>query len=207
MIREMDHIPLRRSCYFLTLQTVDWVDIFVRPVHKQVAVHTLNYFIADKGWKIYAWCLMTNQLHLLICPGATPLAEAEKEYKNFTTQKILEAINTEQPSRRDWMLQRFQSLGTRLKLHKKYHVWQSQSTPLFIDLNDTETLLEKFYFIHNHPVRDRIVDTAVEYKYSSARDYNGMKGLVNTTTLPAIEKELVRADNAEGTFLVKYVRN
>ncbi len=207
MLHEMDNIPTKQSCFFLTLNTVDSVDLFVRPIHKQIVVHTLNYFIADKGWKVYAWCLKTSQLYLLLHTGLTPLAEAEKEFKKFTTQKILAAIGTEEPVRKAWMMERFRSFGTKLRLLKKYYIWQNLSAPIFIDLDDTETLLEKFYFIHQQPVRDRIVDTPSEYKYSSARDYTGMKGLVNITSLSTVEKELSRADNAGGTFLVKYVRN
>ena len=66
MIRGMDAIPVRKSCFFLTFQTVDWLDVFLRPVHKQEIVHTLNYFISDKNWTVYAWCLMTNQLSLVV---------------------------------------------------------------------------------------------------------------------------------------------
>ncbi len=207
MLSEIDTIPVKRSCFFLTLQIVDSVDLFVRPIHKQIVVHTLNYFITDKEWKVYAWCLKTSCLHLLVNTGATPLAEAEKEFKKFTTQKILAAIGTEEPVRKSWMMERFQSFGTKLKLLKKYHIWQNLSAPLFIDLEDTEALLEKFHFIHQQPVRDRIVDTPSEYKYSSARDYTGTRGLVNIMLLSTVEKELSRADNAGGTFLVKYVRN
>ena len=56
----------KQTCYFITLNTVDWVDIFIRPVYKQVVVHTLNHFIESKGLIVYSWCLMTNHLHLLV---------------------------------------------------------------------------------------------------------------------------------------------
>jgi hypothetical protein len=37
----------------------------------------------------------------------------------------------------------------------------------------------KVNYIHNNPVKEGLVDNAVDYVYSSARDYAGKKGLVN----------------------------
>ena len=209
MWREINnHSEGRQACYFITFSTVDWVDIFIRPVYKQVIVHTLNHFIEHKGLTVYAWCLMSNHLHLLICAEeGQSIAEVEKEYKNFTTQKILEAIDTEPELRKTWMLDRFEHFSHLFSLSKKFQVWQTCSSPVHIELSKTDILLEHFDHIHENPVRDRIVDSAPEYIYSSARDYSGMKGLVHVTKLPAIEQQLAAAENMNGTFLVKYIRN
>jgi REP element-mobilizing transposase RayT len=198
----------KEACTFITFQTVDWVDVFVRPVYKQVVVHTLNHFIESKGLIVYAWCLMTHHLHLLMQakPGSV-IAELEKEYKSFTTTKILEAIDTEPEIRKDWMMSRFENFGTMLGLMKKYHVWQNCSHPLYIEMRKKDILLEHFEYIHQNPVREKIVDLAGEYLYSSARDYSGIKGLVNITKLPAIEQQLASAETMNGNFFVKYIRN
>src|SRR6185503_14460618 len=123
------------ACYFLTFNTVDWVDIFIRPVYKQIIVHSLNYFIDNKGLNVYAWCLMTNHLHLLVqAKGNCVIAEIEKEYKSFTTRKILEDIDSEPEIRKTWMMEHFENFGNMLGLLKKFHVWQTCSNPIFIDL-------------------------------------------------------------------------
>jgi putative transposase len=100
-----EDIREKEACYFITFQTVDWVDVFIRPVYKQVIVHTLNHFIESKGLIVYSWCLMTHHLHLLAqaSPRGQVIAELEKEYKAFTTNKILEAIDTEPTMRKEWM--------------------------------------------------------------------------------------------------------
>jgi putative transposase len=196
------------ACYFITFQTVDCVDVFVRPVYKQVVVHTLNHFIESKGLVVYAWCLMTNQLHLLAqAQQGYLIADLEKEYKAFTTIKILEALDTEQGLRKEWMLKRFESFSNILGLMKKYHIWQNNAQPLHLDLKETDFLLEHFEYIHQNPVRDKIVDIAGEYLYSSARDYAGIKGLVNIVKLPAIEQQLAASETMNGNFFVKYIRN
>jgi putative transposase len=195
------------GCHFITLNVVDWVDIFIRPVYKQIIVHSLNHFISTKGLNIYAWCLMTNHLHLVANAASHTLPEIEKEFKNFTAQKILEDISVEPTKRLEWMMARFESFSNLLGLHKKFQIWQTCTNPVYISLQKPVQLIEQIEFIHNNPVRDRIVTTAEDYLYSSARDYAGMKGLVNVIKLPMVSQQFSAAENVNGNFFKKYIRN
>ncbi|WP_421827154.1 hypothetical protein [Larkinella sp.] len=40
--------------YFLTLTVVDWVDVFTRPVYKDIIVDSLRYCQQHKGLELYA---------------------------------------------------------------------------------------------------------------------------------------------------------
>jgi putative transposase len=51
--------------YFLTLTVVDWVDVFTRPVYRHILIDSLKHCQKEKGLEIYAWCLMSNHLHLI----------------------------------------------------------------------------------------------------------------------------------------------
>ena len=198
----------KEECFFITFQTVDWIDVFIRPVYKQVIVHSLNHFIESKGLVVYAWCLMTHHLHLLVqTRTGISFQDIEKEYKLFTTTKILEAIDTEPRIRKEWIMNHFHNFGSLLGLSKKYHVWQDCDESIPIDLRKKDILLEHFDYIHQNPVRDKIVDIANEYMYSSARDYSGVKGLVNIAKLSAVEQQLAASETVNGNFFVKYVRN
>ena len=207
MLNSEKKFPVNQACHFLTFNTVDCVDIFIRPVYKQIIVHSLNYFIDNKGLNVYAWCLMTNHLHLLAqAKDNCVIAEIEKEYKLFTTKKILEDIDSELPIRKKWMMEHFENFGNVFGFLKKFHVWQTCSSPVFIELNKRETLIEHIEHIHHNPVRERIVDSAPDYLYSSARDYVGMKGLVRITKLPYIDQQMVNSDT-RGNFFGKFIRN
>jgi len=149
---------------------------------------------------------MSNHLHLLVQARENcVIAEIEKEFKSFTTKKILQDIDTEPDTRRKWMMQHFENFGNLLGFMKKFHVWQTCSTPVFVDPFKKESLIEYADFIHSNPVRDRIVDSGSDYLYSSARDYAGMKGLVNVTKLPHIE-QMITAETTS-TFYGKFIRN
>lgn len=51
--------------YFVSFATVGWVDVFTRIAYKEIFVGGLRYCINKKGLFLYAWCLMTNHVHLI----------------------------------------------------------------------------------------------------------------------------------------------
>jgi len=172
----------QHCCHYLTFNVVDWIDIFVRPVFKQIIVESLNHFILKKGLTVYAWCLMTNHLHLIAQTkqgfGLSLLAD---DFKKFTTKIILEDIVAEPEIRRNWVMKKFEEASTAMKLLDKFQVWQTPVNSIYIDLQDEDMLNEQIEYIHKNPVRDRIVTHAEDYLHSSARDYIGIKGLVNVS--------------------------
>jgi putative transposase len=175
---EKPNIPLD-ACYFLTLNIVDKIDLFVRPAYKQVIADTLNHFIGTHGLHLYSWCLMSSHLHLVLRTrdGAAP-SYFERDFKKFTTPALLKTIEMEMDLRRDWMIQRFEEYGKSLRRLEKYHLWQNCSSPLRIDNEQPRLLMDRIVHIHENPVREGIVDQPESYLFSSARDYSGIRGLV-----------------------------
>ncbi|HXB94174.1 MAG TPA: transposase [Puia sp.] len=192
MFSEKPMIPVDSS-YFLTLNTVDKIDVFVRPAYKQAVSDALNYFIETQGLIVYSWCLMSSHLHLIVRTreGTTP-AYFERDFKKYTTPIILKTIEMEMDFRRDWMMMRFEDYGKTLRRIEKFHLWQNCSSPLRIDCQQPHYLLDKIAHIHENPVREKIVEQPEAYVFSSARDYAGMRGLVN-----------VRVVQQQGIFGVK----
>ena len=181
MLQADDHTILeQQGCSYLTLNVVDCIDIFIRPVYKQVIVESLNYFIDKKGLTVYAWCLMTNHLHLIAQANqGYGLSSLITDLKKFTSRLILEDIDVEPDSRRQWMLEKFRNAGNSFKMLEKFQVWQTSINPVYIDLNNCNALKAQLDYVHCNPVRDRIVILPEDYLYSSASDYAGIKGLVN----------------------------
>lgn len=185
-------IPLD-ACYFLTFNTVDKIDLFVRPACKQLVADALNHFIRTQSLNLYAWCLMSSHLHLVLRTkdGSAP-AYFERDFKKYTTPTLLKTIEMEMDPRRDWMLRRFEEYGRSLRRLEKYHLWQNCSSPLRIDNEQPRVLMDRITHVHENPVREGIVDQAENYLFSSARDYTGMHGLVN-----------VKVVQPQGLFAVK----
>lgn len=55
----------QHSVYFLTFTVTDWVYVFTGLNYKNIIVDSLEYCTKDKGLKLFAWCLMTNHIHIV----------------------------------------------------------------------------------------------------------------------------------------------
>jgi len=183
------------ACYFITLNVVEWVDIFVRPAYKRVVADALNEYIISQGLVVYAWCLMSNHLHMVaqVKQGHT-FAVVIRHLKKTIATKIMEVIEDEPDPRKEWMLARFENFSQCLKRLEKHPLWQDCNHPIHIESGNRASLLEHISYIHENPVRDRIVEFPDEYLFSSARDYSGMKGLVN------IRKVVVQPGDQQPVF-------
>ena len=54
------------AVYFVTFTTINRIDVFTRPIYKDIIVDSLNYCIKNKGLIIYARVNMSNHVHLVI---------------------------------------------------------------------------------------------------------------------------------------------
>jgi REP element-mobilizing transposase RayT len=177
MSSESYRIAEQNSIYFLTFTVTDWVDVFTRVNYKNIIVESLEYCKKHKGLKLYAWCLMTNHLHL-ICRTGEPfkISDFIRDYKQYTAKKILAELTLPTESRREWMLYRFEYAGKFDRRITKYRFWQDTSHP--IELNSNEFITQRMNYIHQNPVKTGIVANAEDYLYSSARNYAGLSAIM-----------------------------
>ena len=164
--------------YFVTLTTVDWIDVFTHRNHKLKIIEALKYCQKNKGLEIFGYCLMTNHLHLIArANGKQSLSEILRDFKQFTGKAILRQIIEEPESRRDWLLARFELAGRDLKRIKKFKFWQDGNHAKLIFC--PETFYQKLNYIHNNPVKAMFVEKPEDYLFSSARNYAGMSSFLD----------------------------
>ena len=164
------------GAYFITFAVQDWVDVFTRNVYKDVLVESLNYCIKNKGLELFAWCIMTNHVHLLARATAkVTLPEILRDFKKFTSKAILKAISdNHRESRREWLLDHF-------KIDKGNRFWRGDNKP--IEVWSNAVISQKLRYIHNNPVKEGLVFRPEDYVYSSAVDYSGINGLLELTII------------------------
>ena len=106
------------------------------------------------------------------------LTDIIRDFKKFTSKEILKAIQSENESRRDWLLNRFEYAGLNDKKIKNYKFQQEGNEAK--EIISPEFMMQKLYYIHENPVKEEIVEETWEYLYSSARDYcERGKGLID----------------------------
>ncbi|MFK7953495.1 MAG: transposase [Ekhidna sp.] len=171
----------QNAVYFVTFTVVGWIDVFTRKGYKNEIVDSLNYCISNKGLKVYAWCLMSNHLHLIIqAKEEYRLSDIIRDFKKFTAKAILKRIATEPESRRDWMLNQFEYAGRNLKRISKYKFWKDDNHAIELESHMMDARLD---YIHNNPAEALIVSEPEHYLFSSAVDYAGGKGFVDVELL------------------------
>jgi REP element-mobilizing transposase RayT len=90
--------------YFLTLQVVDWIDIFSRKVYRDIILDSLDYCRKNKGLQIWAYVIMTNHIHCILSAENGNLSDIIRDFKRHTASNIIAEIQESTESRKDWML-------------------------------------------------------------------------------------------------------
>lgn len=139
---------------------------------------------------------MPSHLHM-ICKAdeGFNLSDILRDFKTYTSKKIIEIIHEEPESRREClpagkagMLDYFSTACKHLKRNQKFKVWQdgNQAKEIF----SFSFLYEKLEYlpvrqagIHNNPVEDLIVEKPEDYLFSSARNYAGLDSYLDILLL------------------------
>jgi len=155
--------------HFLTFQVVDWVDIFSRQVYRDIVLESFSFCRKEKGLQIWGYVIMTNHVHCILCSTINNLSNTIRDFKRFTATHILEAVQLETESRRDWMLKRFEFAARSNVRSSKYQFWTHENHP--IELQSAKFINQKLNYIHQNPVRAGFVKQSHEWLYSSASNY------------------------------------
>ncbi len=171
------------GAYFVSFAVVDWLDVFTRNEYKNIVLESLSYSQANKGMEIYAWCIMTNHIHLIFrsINGEKP-ESILGNFKKFTSKAIVKAISDNgKESRREFLLEHFKEAAEKSSNVTGYQFWRHDNKP--IELWSNKVIYQKINYIHNNPVEEGLVYNPEDYVYSSARDYSGEKGLLDNVVI------------------------
>ncbi len=177
VIREQD------KAHFITATVVDWIDVFSRKNYRDCIIDCLDFCIKNKEMTLYGYVIMSNHIHLIVQSKDGKLSDLIRDFKKFTAKAILDKIQTEPESRREWMLERFKIATESHSRNKNYQFWQYGNHAE--EVYSEKFMWSKLDYIHLNPVRAGIVEKASDYIYSSAGNY------VNGAGILTIEK----ADN------------
>ena len=164
----------KQEIHFITFAVVEWVDVFTRKQYRDIVLDSLRYCQKEKGLLLYAWCIMSNHVHLMAAAKEANLSAILRDFKKFTSKQIIAAIqNNERESRKDWMLSIFKQQGEKNSRNSEYQFWRQDNHPE--ECYSPAFSVQKLAYIHNNPVTAGIVEKAEDYLYSSARSYQQKK--------------------------------
>ncbi|MBW9275387.1 MAG: transposase [Candidatus Thiodiazotropha sp. (ex. Lucinisca nassula)] len=156
--------------HFVTCTVLHWIPVFTRPTTVEIVLESLR-FLQKEGLKIYAYVILENHLHMVV--QSLDLNRDMARFKSYTSRQLLDYLIQQN------VRQILDQLAFYKKAHKgdrEYQFWQEGCHPESIQ--DDVMMRQKIEYIHQNPVDRGYVDRAEHWRYSSARDYVGMGGLI-----------------------------
>ncbi len=171
----------QHAIHFITLTIVYWIDVLSRRNIRDLLAENLAYCQAEKDIIVYACVIMTNHMHLMIQSKTGQLSNAIRDYKGYTSKKMIEYMHEYPESRRKWMMYMFRQAAKKHSRNSTYQVWTHSNHPIEVESNSF--LDQKLHYIHQNPVRAGFVENPEDYLYSSARNYAGLESCFNITLI------------------------
>jgi putative transposase len=162
--------------YFATITVVGWIDVFTRREYAEDFLEQIVHCQEKKGLEVYAYCLMSNHLHIIASLKTEKLSTFLGKLKSYSSKRLLRLIeDNPQESRKEWMMHLFKFYANNKSTNGEYHFWQNTNYP--DEITSYEMLLQKIDYIHTNPVKAGLVNEPYEYRYSSAHALSMVKVL------------------------------
>ena len=157
--------------HFITCTILHWIPIFTRPETVNILFESLDYLIRTTNMKIHAYVILENHLHLVV--RSDDIAKDVARFKSYTARKIIDHLQTRNVRT---ILDQLAFYKKAHKVGKEFQLWQEGMAPK--QIIDDKMMRERIEYIHNNPVKRGYVDAPSHWRYSSARDYEGVPGLL-----------------------------
>jgi len=158
--------------HFVTCTILHWLPIFTRKESVQIIIDSLKFLQEKDNLKLYAYVILENHLHMVL--QSDDLAKTMESFKKYTANEILKLLKEENVKT---LLEQFKFYKKAHKTDKVYQIWEEGYQPKLMQTD--AMMISKIEYIHENPVKRGYVDNAVHWRYSSARDYEGVGGLID----------------------------
>ena len=157
--------------HFITCTVLHWIPIFTRTETTDIIFDSLRYLQKSDNLKIYAYVILENHLHLIV--SSDNLAKSMTNFKKYTARKIIDLLKKQNVKT---ILEQLSFYKKAHKVTAEYQLWQEGIAPKLIQ--GEKMMIERINYIHNNPIKRAYVDVAYHWRYSSARNYEGVQGLM-----------------------------
>ncbi|MCV9387761.1 REP-associated tyrosine transposase [Reichenbachiella ulvae] len=164
------------AIHSVTFTVVNWKDIFIRDIYKEVIISSLKYCQANKHLQVHAYCIMTSHIHLMLSVSEGELSDVIRDFKSFTSRQIKELLQNASTieSRKEWLVWMFERAGKHNERNNNFQFWQQHNHP--IQLSTNHMIDQRLDYLHNKPVEAGFVFKAEDWIWSSARQYAAEAG-------------------------------
>jgi putative transposase len=150
---------------YITVVTKNRLPVFQTDPMKKLLCSAINEARKSAGFLLFAYVIMLDHLHLLASRPSTT-SDLLRVIKGITARRIIDYLKDHCYESSLAKLQHQE----RDRKHR-FSLWQTEKNvlPVFSE----RVFLEKVNYIHRNPVRAGLVEHPVEYRWSSARVWQG----------------------------------
>ncbi len=157
--------------HFFTCTVLNWIPVFTRPETAGILLEALQHRQEKHDWRLYGYVILENHCHFVA--QAPKLDEQIARFKSYTARKIIDYLQEHRVAR---ILDQLRALKKSHKVESEFQFWEEGSHPQILFTEDV--LRQKLEYIHYNPVKRGYVDLPEHWRYSSARNYQDIEGLI-----------------------------
>ncbi|MBK7183622.1 MAG: transposase [Bacteroidetes bacterium] len=154
----------KSDVYFFTATNLNWLKLLDNNDHKNIILNSLLFLVENKRVVILAFVIMPNHIHLIWkIENGHKKEEIQRDFLKFTAQQIKFNLVKIDSNFLDDILVNAKD--------RRYQIWERN--PLWFELDNTNTLLQKLNYIHKNPLHKKwfLSELAEDYPFSSANFY------------------------------------
>jgi REP element-mobilizing transposase RayT len=161
--------------HFFTCTIVEWLPIFTRTESVQILLDSWSFLQREGRIKLFAFVVLENHTHF-VASGDT-LSEQIGDFKSYTARRLIDLLES---TGAKTILEQLSFRKAKHKHDRRYQLWQEGSHPQ--QIIDEAMMWQKIEYIHYNPVKRGYVNDPIHWRYSSARNYAGLPGLIDVMT-------------------------
>ena len=105
----------QEAVHFVAFTIIHWLDVFIRPQYRDMFLDTIRHCQKHKGLELYAYCIMSSHVHMIVARHGDQNKEAViSDINKYTSVKLIQAIrDNDEESRKELFLWLFERAGKR----------------------------------------------------------------------------------------------
>lgn len=157
--------------YFMTMTVNWWLPVFTRPETVTIVFDSWRWLREHDEFRLHGYVVLENHLHLI---GFAPdLPKVTQHFKSYTARRIIDYLAESKAQR---LLDLLALFKREYKTQSEHQLWEEGNHPQRIEHDSV--MRQKLDYIHYNPVKRGYVDLPEHWRWSSARDYAGLPGLI-----------------------------
>jgi len=157
--------------HFVTCTILHWLPIFTNKKSVDIVIDSLKFLQQRDNLKLYSYVILENHIHMIL--KSNDLPKTMHSFKRYTAKEIIKLLQQEGAKT---LLEQFKFYKKAHKKDREHQIWQEGYQPKLIQTD--KMMIKLINYIHQNPVKRGFVDMSEHWRYSSARDYLGVDGLI-----------------------------